>query len=380
MRKHLPYSLIGVALLAVACGQKVSPGAPSASGSVTNGSARISGRVAAGSVTSVSLVEATGSLAASGVSDTGLMASPLTASVANGQFLLQGVPAGNVQLQFSGPGTDARLSIANVQDREDIALTVRVNGASVETDDHRRTTTDSRVEIEGRVTAVNVSGGTVTIGDTVISVPAGTPVTGSSGRPLDLSAIQVGNRVEVHATLSGTTIVATRIEIESAGSSGAPNPNPGPSNPTVELKGIVSGRSGNCNTLTFAVGTVPVSTTDATRFEDGTCRDIQDGVRVEVKGSRGTNGIVVAASVEIEDDDEDDDDDDNGVELEGTLTAKTGTCPVVTLTVGTRQATANAQTRYEDVTCQTLSVPSRVEVKATRQANGTLLATKVEKK
>jgi len=67
-------------------------------------------------------------------------------------------------------------------------------------------------------------------------------------------------------------------------------------------------------------------------------------------------------------------------ELEGIvsgLTATTG-CPVLTFTVGTTTVTTSAATDFDDVLCSQLANGAIVEIKGTRQADGSIVATKVE--
>lgn len=59
------------------------------------------------------------------------------------------------------------------------------------------------------------------------------------------------------------------------------------------------------------------------------------------------------------------------------LTATTG-CPVLTFMVGTTTVTTSAATEFDDVLCSALANGASVEVKGTRQADGSIVATKVE--
>ena len=54
-----------------------------------------------------------------------------------------------------------------------------------------------------------------------------------------------------------------------------------------------------CPTLQFMVEGIRVSTTGATRFEDGSCGDILLGVKIEAKGTRQLDGSIVASRIEI---------------------------------------------------------------------------------
>ena len=69
-----------------------------------------------------------------------------------------------------------------------------------------------------------------------------------------------------------------------------------------------------------------------------------------------------------------------GGEVEGIisgLTATTG-CPVLTFVVGTTTVTTSAATDFDDVLCSELANGAIVEVSGTRQADGSIVATKVE--
>src|SRR5262249_37558378 len=90
--------------------------------------------------------------------------------------------------------------------------------------------------------------------------------------------------------------------------------------------------------------------------------------RVEVKGTRQTNGTVLASRIEFEDQV------NNQVELEGTISA--GSCGSFTLNGVT--VTTNSATVFEHGACADIRPGRRVEVKGTRQANGTVLASRIE--
>lgn len=66
------------------------------------------------------------------------------------------------------------------------------------------------------------------------------------------------------------------------------------------------------------------------------------------------------------------------VEVEGAVGTVTGACPAKTFTVGQHSIVTNSQTTYDDGLCAELVPLARVEVRAVKQADGTLVATKVE--
>lgn len=218
---------------------------------------------------------------------------------ASGEFVLRGVPTGHVQLQFSASGVAAHLDLDNVAEHEDIHITVNVNGATADVDDDDRETADNRVELEGRVTAVNATARTLRVSNKDVSVPAGTPIQ-HGGTTIALADIHVGDRVHVHGTASGATVVASTIEVQNF-ASGAPPPNAAPGDDhggEAELSGPVSGKSGGCPSITFTVASTNVSTNGSTDFKDTTCAALANGDRVEVKGTRQADSSVLAARVE----------------------------------------------------------------------------------
>ena len=98
-----------------------------------------------------------------------------------------------------------------------------------------------------------------------------------------------------------------------------PDPSPEPAPERVSFKGRVSNLTGACPSLSFTADERQVSTDAKTQFADGTCRDMREGIEVEIEGDVLASGAVLAAKVELkdyddddEDDDDDDDDDDDG--------------------------------------------------------------------
>jgi len=110
-----------------------------------------------------------------------------------------------------------------------------------------------------------------------------------------------GATVEAKGTKQGDgSILATRVELKKAPAP-APAPAPTPVQQEAEVKGLVSGSTGTCPSVTFTVGTTKVTTNSATSFRDGTCADItKNGARVEVKGARRNDGSILATRVELD--------------------------------------------------------------------------------
>ncbi len=216
-------------VLAAACGSKSSPSAPSSTASSaapapmpsSSGSARISGTVLGG--VSAASVRAT---AATPITIK-IVGTNITATVdPSGKFVLVNVPSGDVQLQItSGSGT-ATVDVGEVNEAEDIDITIHVSGSNGSIDDQENDDADNTVEIEGRVTSVTgtTTGSLVVRGKTVM-VDANTTIR-HGNTTLKLSDIKIGDRVHVKATKSGTTLTATEIMVQTSNG----NPNPGNDN------------------------------------------------------------------------------------------------------------------------------------------------------
>jgi hypothetical protein len=278
-----------------------------------------------------------------------------------GRFTLSGVPAGTLQLQFSGRGTNATLTISSVGQQDQIQIAVTLNGNSVVLESQHRSSNDNRVEVEGRITAVDAAARTLHVAGIQVNVPTSAVIRRGSGgsQALQFSDLTVGVEVKVRGTREGTVITATEIRVESDRQGRLD-----------ELKGVVSGLSGTCPTLSFTVLGSAARTNGATFFKDGSCAQIQNGTAVEVKGERQADGSLLAVQVEVEDD-------VNEMELKGVVSGLSGSCPSLGFVVNAVTVVTNSSTRFEDP-CSGVQNGRRVEVEGTRQANGELLARKVE--
>ena len=237
---------------------------------------------------------------------------------ASGQFSLSGVPSGMVQLEFSSSGVDARLDLDDVAEHEEIHITVRVRGASAELDENTRTKVDNKVELEGRVT--QISGQTLSVAGKEVLVPSGTPIR-HGGTTVRFADIHVGDRVHVRGMKTAAGVTAIEIEWQT-GHPGSPEPPvPPPTAPT------------------------PPKDDDPKddHPKDDHPKDGQD------------------------------------VELKGQVAGLSGTCPTLHFAVGSSRVATSAKTEYRGTTCATLANGDQVQVKATKQSDGTLLATGVQK-
>jgi hypothetical protein len=213
-------------LAAAACGQaSLSPTSPS---DVGRAAATPTGAVISGTVTGISTP-----MTFSAESSPLATNKPVTVSVvgtnistttdSSGRFQLSGVPAGDVQLKFTGSGLDATVTLKAVQAGERIDIRVRLTDTSVRIEAERRDRRgrdddddddDDRDEDEFKGI---VSGLTGSCPNVTFTLNGMTVKTNSATRFDDGACPQIRNniRVEVHGPRQADgTIQAVRIELD----------------------------------------------------------------------------------------------------------------------------------------------------------------------
>lgn len=333
-------------------GPSVGAGTTAASG------ATISGRVNGGSGLA-RIASSTSSSSAAGLTVTIAGTSISAPTDARGSFTLTGVPSGPVQLQFSGPGVNASVTIT-VNGAEQIQLAVTISGNSARIESQHRSGPNNRAELVGRITEIDAAARTVRVSGTLVAVPADAVIRHGS-RVLAFTELLVGDQVEVRGTLDGNTLRASEIKVESVNR-----------DELTERRGTVSALSGTCPALTFTIGTTRVVTNGSTFFKDAACTAVANSAFVEVKGRPQADGSLLAVRVEVEDEDE------KEAEVKGVVSGLNGTCPALTFTIGTTRVATNGATVFRDGLCSAVVNGTLVEVKGRRQADGSLLAAGVE--
>ena len=146
----------------------------------------------------------------------------------------------------------------------------------------------------------------------------------------------------------------------------------------IEGKGTITAITGACPALVVTISGIPVTVNAATVFAVGQiCSQLAVNQEIEVRGVltvTGTTLSVVARMIDIEDGSEG--------EGEGRVTAVTGTCPNITLTVDGLTVKADALTRYVPVgrgaACELIAVGTKVKVKAVPATGGGFRARLIE--
>lgn len=368
LRGPAPLLLVALMLLVNACGKSSSSSsttAPNPSTSPASPSVPAAPPPAssgAGATISGTVIGAVGATALRTMGSAGSTVSVVGTSLSvttdgGGNFTLTTVPAGDVTLSF---GAGAVVTITGVSDREQIHITVSIHGGTADLDDDERETSDNRAEVEGPIVSINATARTLVVGrrQTSVLVPTGTPIH-HGGTAIDFSQLVAGDRVHIHAMKSGTTLTATDVQVQ----------NDKPQQPEeAEIDGTVSAVSGACPTPMFVVNGTMVMTNASTALGGAGCAAIIVGAHVEVKGVRQANGSVLATRVSVE---------VEKAEVSGKVTAVTGACPTLTLTINGATVLTNGATQFKSA-CGNIKVGAKVKAEGTRQGNGSVLATNID--
>lgn len=367
LRSLHTFALVGVALLTLACGggpESGSPVGPSPVGPVGGSSgATISGTVSgAGAAQARALGAGLGGVKVS-VEGTDLSAT----TNGNGAFVLNAVPPGLVRLLFQGNGASGTVDLSEVTQSETIAISVVVNGSSVELESEARTT-GSEAQLEGKIASINYAARSMVVGTTTVTVPEGVEIT-NGYRLLAFTDLIVGARIHVKGTRSGETITASRILAQQTGLE------------TVTLKGTVSDVAAACPDRTFRFGSTAIAVNRSTIFVQGSCDQIQNGLTLEVKGLRRPDGSILATQVKFnkgdEDDEEEEEEEGVPVEFSGTISALSGPCPARRFMAAGREVQTTGATNFL-TPCATLANGQTVSVKGKQTGNGKVIAREVK--
>ncbi len=136
------------------------------------------------------------------------------------------------------------------------------------------------VDVSGAITALNASAGTIVVSGTTIVVPSTAAIAGDGVGALTFASLQVGWRVTVRASATGTVTTASVVLVE-----------------TRYVHGTISGLTGTCPAVTFVIDSTNTSTTATTMFTGVTCGALANGAPVSVNGVRLQDGSIVATSV-----------------------------------------------------------------------------------
>ena len=289
-------SLLAAGFGAIACGS-ASPSAPSqlsssVSTTVVSG-ATINGSITGAALSALSAPSLTGSRFASlDGPNTGLMVTVvgtgITAPVKpNGTFELTNVPAGDIQMRFTGPNTDALLTVSGVAGGDELLITVQVSGTTATLQNISRKDKLNKVEIEG--TVVSGTCALFVVNGTTITTDAATQFAkGTCAHVVAGAIVQVKGSTQPDGTIRATDVMFKTGEEEESEEG---------ENTKIELEGLVT--AGACGS--FTVKNIVVTTDAATVFKNGRCEEITVGVRVHVRATLA--GLATLVNIQRDADD-----------------------------------------------------------------------------
>ena len=140
--------------------------------------------------------------------------------------------------------------------------------------------------------------------------------------------------------------------------------------------GQVGQLSGSCPEVTFVLSGVTVHAGAATKFENGTCAELKEGVQTGAMGIKRADGSIDATRVRL------------GVtsapaaapaqpRAQGAVSGLTGTCPALSFKLGDTAVTTNDKTRFVGGTCGDVKDGARIGAMGPTDASGAMTAAAV---
>ena len=288
MRRNLTILFAVAALVAATACSSNSPSSPSSLNGITvSGSIVASGGSGAGSNSVISGPTTSGTLPA-GLTVT-IVGSGTTVQVnANGQFTINGVPSGTINLRLNGPGISALIELLELEAGQTVTITITLDGTVAALDSDKRRG-PSGEQLEGRVESLppTTAAGTFMAAGRLVTTNAETTFV-KQGGPATFADLAIGQRVHVKGNPGATSLVATIVNIQNTNTDIGSN-----------FNGIVSAFSGNSTAFQFKIGDQLIKGDALTVFFGNSAfADLANGARVEVKGSL-RDGFVYATRIHV---------------------------------------------------------------------------------
>lgn len=292
-----------------------------------------------------------------------------------GGFVLDGVPAGPVQMRFIGSGVDASVALSPVQPGDVVSVLVGVSAATATVQSESRNA-GGKVELEGRVDSLVPADLALTVGGWLVKTLPGTVIRDASNGTKAYADLAIGQRVHVKGTLAADAFSADLITIQNT-NTWVP----------VNVNGVVDSLDKTALPLfTFKIGSRQIKGDADTRFfGDGdvllALDALKDGSRVEVKGEQ-QDGYVHALRIHINGLTTPEPPQDDSASVEGRLEKITGTKPALTLeitssgvtTVVTTTSSTEVRRRGDVQTLDVLAVGQTVHAVGARMTDKSIVA------
>jgi K+/H+ antiporter YhaU regulatory subunit KhtT len=185
---------------------------------------------------------------------------------------------------------------------------------------------------------------------------------------LPLGMVAANDHLQISVTVAGTTATLN-------------------TQPQVSMTGSIAAIAGACPSLSLSVGGATIQTSVSTSFNGKSCSDLVVGDSVGVVGTRQSDGVVHATTIETTQTSPPPTPTPPTptpppapvpVSLTGTVAGLDGTCPSVTFTIGGTAVYTNATTQIGGGgTCTDLKNGDTRYVSGTKQSDGRVLATYV---
>ena len=308
------------------------------------------------------------SVAGAGVSIIGTVSAPVPAGLrvtvggtsntaqvdGGGQFTINNVPSGTVDLRFSG-GATATLVLTDLQSEQTVTLVVTISGMSATLESARRVR-GSEEQIEGRIDSVTPPDSLVVAGRTV-STGAATTVS-ASGMPRTFNTLAPGQRIMVKGQNTSGALIASQIDIMTpVSASGVP------------LGGVIANLSGSREAFQFVINGISVFGDANSTFDPGSqFNEMGNGLQIQLMGAP-QNGLFYAERVALT---------SPLVTMSGTIVSRTGTAPQLALFVSNKNVLVSALTdvarKGNPQKATAIATGQTVDVRGRSRSDGVILA------
>ena len=364
-----------------------SPTAPTAPTSGNTAGATINGMIAPSSASSVSSVAGVPSDArisdASGVATVQVVGTNVSSGVdAAGRFSLKDVPAGSVQLRFTGSKADATAAVNGLASGQAVTIVVTVSGSqAVVVSDSR--SPNAEIPINGTISGLTGSASAFefTIEGRLIRGDASTEFFGDGNRADSFTNLQNDRRVEAKTQARDGFFYAVRLHINFVASGPIPPTTPAPVPPQEEsasIEGPLTALSGGLPNLVLNVNGTTVRTSSSTDVQRrGDKQDLSTlrlGQTLHVIGVRRSDGSIDARLIQIKDDAP-----SGEFSIDGSMGGLKGSCPNLTFKVNGYSIASNGSTAFPNAACSSFKNGDKVRVKGIRQTDESVDATSMEK-
>ena len=231
------------------------------------------------------------------------------------------------------------------------------------------------VEVNGIVSALSGSASAFqfTVNGTLLKGDTSTTFFGDGDRTDAFADLKNGLRVEVKGQQQNGFVYAVSIHINAPDAPTTP-----PEDTSASIEGILKTIGGAPPSLSLTVDSTKVQTSSSTtvkrRGDVQTLAALAVGQTLHVIGTRRSDGSIDAREIDI-----DNDAPGGEFEIEGSVGGVKGTCPSLTFAVNGFSITTNASTIFDGAACSAFKNGDKVQVKGTKQADGSVLATHVKR-